>query len=130
MGPGFAANDDVLHESGELAMLTIAIAKDFSRTPGPRFARLGPHSGEAFRQQLEKALKESGSDIVQVVLDGTEGYGSSFLEEAFGGLVRAGGFSPSEISRRVQIIANDSLYETYATEARRYIKDAAKHIAA
>ncbi|ELY2860861.1 STAS-like domain-containing protein [Cronobacter sakazakii] len=56
--------------------------------PGPRFKKLGPASGEDFREWVEKELKHSSE--LTIDLDGTEGYGSSFLEECFGGLVRRG----------------------------------------
>lgn len=70
-------------------MTTIRIATDFSRHPAGRFIADGPYSGEAFRKNfLEKPLL--AGEVVIVELDGTRGYGSSFLEEAFGGLVRDG----------------------------------------
>ncbi|EGR2272141.1 STAS-like domain-containing protein [Vibrio parahaemolyticus] len=61
---------------------------DFTKYPGPRYKSLGPNSGEEFRERfLIEALKKDPE--VQVNLDGVLGYGSSFLEEIFGGLVRA-----------------------------------------
>jgi hypothetical protein len=61
---------------------------DFTKFPGPRFKKLGPGSGEEFRDDyLIPAIKEHGSNI-DLNLDGAAGYGSSFLEEAFGGAVR------------------------------------------
>lgn len=62
--------------------------KDFSKYPGPRYIRLGDFSGEEFRDNvLIPALQD---DYVSVDFGGVYGYGSSFLEEAFGGLVRKG----------------------------------------
>ena len=67
----------------------IRIAEAFSPYPGPRYAKLGDYSGEEFREEiLIPALKKGGP--LTVDLDGTKGYGSSFLEEAFGGAVRKG----------------------------------------
>ena len=64
-------------------MKTINVAKDFTRFPSGRFKRNGSTSGEAFRQEfLEPPLKDGQG--ISVELDGTIGYGSSFLEEAFG----------------------------------------------
>lgn len=34
------------------------------------------------------AIREVGAENISINLDGTYGYGSSFLEEAFGGLLR------------------------------------------
>jgi len=67
----------------------IIIARDFSVLPIGRYASDGAASAEVFRKQhLGPALLDH--DIVTVVLDGVMGFGSSFLEEAFGGLVRDG----------------------------------------
>jgi hypothetical protein len=70
-------------------MTTIKIAEQFSRYPAGRFIQDGPYSGELFRKKfLEPAL--NNSNVVVVEMDGARGYGSSFLEEAFGGLIRDG----------------------------------------
>lgn len=83
----------------------IKVAEHFSRFPAGRFITDGPYSGELFRRKfLEPALR--GSDDVIVDLDGARGYGSSFLEEAFGGLVRCG--LPKELVRKIQIKATSS----------------------
>ena len=63
--------------------------KEFSRYPGPRYESLGENSGEKFREfYLVPAILEN--DEICVDFDGVFGYGSSFFEEAFGGLVRKG----------------------------------------
>lgn len=71
--------------------LKISIRNDYSRTPGPRYTHEGSYSGQEFRENfLYPKLLDAlmSKDKVEVVLDGTSGYGTSFLEEAFGGLVR------------------------------------------
>lgn len=86
--------------------LRILIAKEFSETPGPRYILQGPFSGEAFRKKhLKPAFKSA--DRVTVVLDGTSGFGSSFIDEAFGGLVRSEGFRSDDILRRLEIVSED-----------------------
>lgn len=61
---------------------------DFTKYPGPRYMSLGSNSGEEFREKfLIEELKKDPE--VSVNLDGVLGYGSSFLEEIFGGMVRA-----------------------------------------
>ncbi|GCE89413.1 hypothetical protein MSKU15_1014 [Komagataeibacter diospyri] len=107
-------------------MITIRIAKEFSTTPGGRFKSMGPSSGEEFRAQLIKALK--ANDYVKVILDGTEGYGSSFLEEAFGGLIRLQEFPPHDVLSRLAIVAETPDYVTYANEAMYYMVDAASQV--
>ncbi|MGE5437953.1 MAG: STAS-like domain-containing protein [Syntrophothermus sp.] len=71
-------------------MIKINIARDFSDTPGARYYTDGPKSGQEFREtMLEKYFEDpSNNTIVEIELDGVEGYGTSFLEESFGGLVR------------------------------------------
>lgn len=77
--------------------ILINVAEKFP-FPGARFKELGPQSGEEFKEYLIKKLQEiygddfsqkSKSEII-INLDGSAGYGSSFLEEGFGGLVRSG----------------------------------------
>ncbi|MDE6284799.1 MAG: STAS-like domain-containing protein [Bacilli bacterium] len=70
--------------------MVIDVVKDFTDTPGARFKWQGSFSGEEFRDDILypkfiEALKEK--KVLTVNLDGGYGYGSSFLEESFGGLV-------------------------------------------
>lgn len=70
-------------------MIEIKIAKDFSDSPGGRYINEGPHSGEQFRDEIlvPKFLKaKETNEKLKVDLDGTFGYATSFLDEAFGGL--------------------------------------------
>ncbi|WP_417377286.1 STAS-like domain-containing protein [Gimesia maris] len=72
-------------------MIRIDIAKDYSYTPGPRLKTEGDFSGELFRETiLLPAVREAvaRNDRILVDLDGTSGFGTSFLEESFGGLIR------------------------------------------
>lgn len=65
----------------------IDVGADFTRFPAGRTVSDGPFSGQAFR---DKHLRPWLDQHVRVVikLDSALGYGSSFLEEAFGGLMR------------------------------------------
>ena len=91
-------------------MIEIHIAEDFSRVPAGRHRNDGPRSGEAFRQDhLAPALRKA--DKVIVYLDEVEGYGSSFLEEAFGGLVRVEGFAGEELRRSLILETDDGALE-------------------
>lgn len=75
-------------------MSTIQICKDFSDAPGGRYEKEGEHSGEEFREKvLYPQIKDlvdhkDRNDKVTINFDGCYGFGTSFLEEAFGGLVR------------------------------------------
>jgi len=75
-------------------------------------------SGQRFREELiVPALKK---DKVVILLD-AEGYGSSFLEECFGGLVREDGFSEFDLKSNLSFESDDSSLED---EIWGYISDA------
>lgn len=99
---------------------TISVAKDYSPHPGPRYVRQGPYSGEKFRKLLVKALTDYESLLVD--LDGTTGFGSSFLDEVFGGLIRSEGFRLEELKRRLQI--KSELDKSYKIEAEQAMSEA------
>ncbi len=88
---------------------TIVIAKEFTETPAGRYVTDGSYSGERFRDDiLLPALLNN--DLVTINLDGTLGYGSSFLEEAFGGLIREKDMTLSDIKAKLQITSSRTLY--------------------
>lgn len=63
---------------------------DFTEYPGPRYQRQGASSGEEYYiTVLNSAFAECyrRKENLEVNLDGTAGYPSSFLDEAFGELV-------------------------------------------
>jgi len=68
----------------------IKISEVFSETLGGRYVSDGANSGEEFRKThlmpTIKSLKEGKTVLID--FDGTYGYPTSFLEEAFGGLAR------------------------------------------
>lgn len=101
----------------------IDIARDFSPYPGGRLRTDGPASGEEFRDdRLIPALKRS--ETVDVVLDGAMGLPPSFLEEAFGGLLRRG--VPLHIIRsKLRLIARSPKMQRYPDQIWRYIMAAA-----
>lgn len=109
--------------------IEIKIAKDFSYTPGPRYIDEGEYSGEKFRKNIlacvfKKAINENKKVIVD--LDGTDGYGTSFLEESFGGLIRNDGIKYNEIIDRLEIISNEEEY--LKDDVFEYLKDAHNEI--
>lgn len=89
-------------------MKTINIAEAFSPYPAGRRLDDGPYSGEAFRERHLKPALESG-EAVSVELDGSAGFGSSFLEEAFGGLVRNQDFEIEYLEKNLKIVSEDSI---------------------
>ncbi len=87
--------------------------KDFSITPGSRELDEGKkaHSGEEFRQKyLEPAfntiLQKKGKLIVN--MDGTIGYGTSWLEEVFGGLSRI--YGKEDVLSKLEFVSEEEPY--------------------
>jgi hypothetical protein len=108
------------------SMSTIKVA-DFAPFPGGRYETDGPYSGEWFREtilrpHLKEAL-ETGQKVI-VVLEGAPGYGSSFLEEAFGGLIRVGAFRKSDLDKTLVLSAGSTLYEPFKRLVERYLREA------
>lgn len=100
----------------------ISIAEHFSKTPSGRYAAQHRNSGEAFRDQLLIPALRNGD--VTVDLDGTMGYGSSFLEEAFGGLIRQG-VPADDVRNRLHI---QTTMPVYKERVWRYIEEAANRV--
>lgn len=88
-------------------MAQINVATEFSSVPAGRFISDGPYSGEAFRETLLWPALKDGKRAT-IVMDGSEGYGSSFLEEAFGGLIRLGYISKDELHERLTVVSDDA----------------------
>jgi hypothetical protein len=106
-------------------MKTIKIAKDYSETPLGRFPEDGEFNGTRFREDfLRPSL--SVEDKVEVIIDGVEGYGSSFLEEAFGGLVRKGYFTAQELKKKLQISYEDIDFKISCDLIWKYVNEATK----
>jgi len=84
----------------------IDVAADFTRYPGGRFRSDGKFSGQRFRDDyLVPKLREANE--LKIILDGTMGYGSSFLEEAFGGLARLDEFAAQDLATRLILETSD-----------------------
>ena len=108
-----------------MGSIEIKIAKDFSYTPGPRYIDEGKNSGEQFRKEIltdifKRAIAENKKVVVD--LDGTDGYGTSFLEESFGGLIRNDGIDYDEIISRLELISEEEDY--LKQDVYDYLKDA------
>lgn len=105
-------------------MITVNIAKDFTRYPSGRYKKNGTTSGEGFREQfLEGPL--SRGEKVTVEFDGTIGYGSSFLEEAFGGLVRKLTIPQATLRENLILVSGD---KSIIAEVNQYISEACLNI--
>lgn len=105
--------------------LRFDIASDFSPTPGPRYIEEGEWSGQDLRERFLKALVESARSSgrsVLINLDGTAGFGTSFLEEAFGGLIREDGFNLQVLESTLKFKSEEEPY--LIEDIWEYMKDA------
>ena len=103
--------------------MEISIAKDFTDTPGGRYKKDGPYSGEEFREKLlEPLFQTNSSEKIIINLDGVEGYSTAFLEEAFGGLARI--FGKKIVKKRLEFISIEE--PLLKEEIKNYIEKAPK----
>ena len=103
------------------SQVTVSVARDFSPVPAGRFISDGEVSGQVFREKvLVPLLKKSNSLIID--LDGCEGFGSSFLEEAFGGLIREEHYKYDQLIARLSFKSEEE--PTLIAEIMGYLSDA------
>lgn len=111
-----------------MADIKLNIAKDFSRCPGARYKTEGDFSGEEFREnlllpKLNTAIAAHSKLIVD--LDGSAGYSTSFLEEAFGGLIRHDNISYKLIQDTIVIKSDED--PSYKDDIMFYLNKAYEH---
>ena len=103
----------------------VVIATDFSEFPGARNYGDGKKTGEEF---YELVLKESFQDALNdaeklfVDIDGTNGYATSFLDQAFGELAKD--FGVQVVLDNIEIKTEDE--PDLLEDIMGYIKDAHK----
>lgn len=104
-------------------MTHIMIANDFSRFPAGRFhPQDGNATGERFRAEFLVPALEGSGEKIRIFLDGTTGYPSSFLEEAFAGLVKLG-YAPKVLRERLEFVTADRARQHYIDEIWDYVED-------
>lgn len=104
-------------------MLKINISKEFSDAPGGRTIKEGDFSGEAFRDTIllpKYNDAEKANDKLEINFDGCYGFATSFLEEAFGGLVRI--YNKKNVFDRLVLVSNED--ETIPGLIEKYIRSA------
>ena len=104
--------------------MTLSVAMEFSKVPGPRSREEGPFSAEEFLDDLLQPRfteAEQAGESLLVDLDGGYGYATSFLEEAFGGLARR----LSSPERVLEVLRFKSDEEPYlCDDVKRYVVEA------
>ncbi|MGB1262496.1 MAG: STAS-like domain-containing protein [Cognaticolwellia sp.] len=105
-------------------MKTFNVAKEFSKTPFGRYSTDSPYSAENFRDSILIPLfSENENEKITIDFTGIAmGLGSSFLEEAFGGMVRQG-IDANIIKNKLIIKSKLPIYES---QIFRFIDEAAQ----
>ena len=110
----------------------IDFAEEFTPTPLGRFAADGPRSGEIFRERLLRpALENAQAAGEKLTIDFSKmvGVNPSFLEEAFGGLVRHPSPTTGVLLSAEQILATLEFYSKhvyfalYIEKIKQYIRN-------
>ena len=112
-----------------MAARYVNVAREFSPRPRGRDDRdlVGPWHGVAFRTAKLIGPLRAG-ELVTVDFDGTEAIGPSFLEEAFGGLIRDEKFTLDQLKKLLSI--RSSMDPSRGKRAWEYMEEAAQEGAA
>ena len=105
-------------------MNRVNVAKDFTRFPSGRYKRAGNTSGEAFREKFLVPALQARKEV-EIELDGVLGYGSSFLEEAFGGAVRATRLGANDFFSLVHLKSSN---QALIQEIKQYVNEASQRL--
>jgi hypothetical protein len=104
----------------------VKISKDFTTTPGARYYEDGPFSGqEFFEKKLNDSFQQAISSNQKLFVDldgtdGTEGYATSFLDEAFRRLALQHG--KDAVLKNLVIISHEE--PDWIAEIKKYIGNA------
>lgn len=99
--------DGCLEREIAMTAVDIHVAKEFSKYPSGRTRSDSRYSGEEFRERFLISPLRQGKKV-NIFLDGTLGYGSSFLDEAFGGLIRKDMFAVGALESQLHLITKYS----------------------
>lgn len=100
---------------------------DFSVYPSGRDEADGEYNGTKFRETVLRPAVEAANSSGQTIcvsLDNVLSFGSSFLEESFGGLVRNGIATKQFLQNRLKIDPGKPSYERFKDSILKYINDA------
>lgn len=87
----------------------ITLYKDFSPSPVGRYRSDSQFSGEVFREDyLVPSLKKF--DKITINLNGLDGIGPSFWDEAFGGIIRCKYYTLDEINKKINFECTDDKF--------------------
>ena len=103
------------------------VVKEFATCPAGRDERDGPRNGTRFREQFllprYREAREKNTEL-DIHFEGVMSFCSSFLEEAFGGLVRAGDVDGAELRRTLRLHPGRPGNQRYMDAIERHVRKA------
>lgn len=81
-------------------------SEEYSKYPGGRFERLGPFSGEDFRDNVLRDIFKSEKSIEIDATGVVTSFSPSFLDECFGSLAKEYGID--EFNRKIKFFSSDN----------------------
>ena len=100
----------------------INVANDYTPNIGGRYIEDGEGNATEFREKFLVPLLKNREKII-IELDGVAGYPSSFIDEAFGGLVREDKFSPGFVLSHLELHSTNGGYEFTKNRIINHIKN-------
>ena len=93
-------------------MEILTVAKDYSKYPGGRYLEDGVGNATDFRENHLVPMLEKNKPFL-IDLNGVVAYPVSFIDEAFGGLVRMKRYTSEQLLKLIEFIpTNDNLVGT------------------
>jgi len=92
---------------------TVKIRDDYNWSTGSRLIIEGPHSGEDFRIKFFYPMiidAIASNETLTIDFDGGIGYGTSWLEEVFGGVIRKDRVDAQDVRKHLRLIATQQPY--------------------
>ena len=107
-------------------MMRLDIAREFSPVPIGRSKDDGKRSAANFREdvllpKIERAIKNG--EILEVDFSGIAGIDPSFMDEAFGGLVRVHNLSSDNVLKSLRFVSKHPYFDPLFDNLRKIIKD-------
>lgn len=80
---------------------------EYSKYPGGRFERLGPYSGEDFRDNVLRKIFETPGESIEIDATGVvTSFSPSFLDECFGQLAKE--YGVEQFNAKVKLFSSDN----------------------
>lgn len=97
-------------------------AEEFTPYPGPREEKIGPNSGEKFRDEILQNFFNDEQPILMNIDDTKISFGPSFLSESFGLFAKNNKLTLSEFSNFVKIKTDTDKGKRFESKMLEYVE--------